>query len=332
MSASDEPNPQSDGRQPGGELTAERLFRRYFLPLYPPEVRDDLAKARTTDANPAGNPKILEQLDAIAETFVKAAPGALGQEDLELDYSDASVHRLAQALTRQARDALITPVDKVGEVPPIVMVVTHGAVYVGACAVKNHGARWLVRNPLWESLVELESRAGTGSLAVFQWWLKALGDDEVDDHRLADRYRQHVEVPTASPEELPVIAEPGRKLPRLKKVRYDTLFKYIKAHLPELRDLGEHFPSPERLEEMAFSHLDFMLIGGGRMLLMYGPTDRGAHLFWLDAGGFSASAYYPADAFPAPIVKEQGDKIEVHVCILGKPQYHEMLWWGPATG
>lgn len=324
MSASDDARPR--------ERTAERLFRRYFLPIYPPEIREDLVKARTTDANPAGNPKIFAQLDAIAETFVEVAPRVLGRDDLDLDYSDASVHRLGRALTRETRDALITPVKDVGEVPPIVMVVTHGAIYVGACAVKNHGGRWLARNPLWESLVELESRAGTGHLALLQWWLKALSDEEIDDGRLADRYRQHVELPMAQPEVLPVIAEPGRKLPRLRKVRYDTLFKYIKAHLPELRDLGEHFPSPKRLEEMAFDHLDFLLLGGGRMLLMYGPTDRGVHLFWLDASGFAASAYYPADAFPSPVVKEEGDKLQVHVSILGKPQHHEMLWWGPATG
>lgn len=317
---------------PTQELTAERLFRRYFLPLYPPEIRDELAKARTTDANPADNPKILEQLDAIAATFTKVAPKALGRDDLELDYSDASVHRLARALDRDTRDALITQVEEVGEVPPVVPLVTHGAVYVGSCVVRNHGGKWKVRNPLWESLVELESRAGTGDLAVFQWWLKALGDEEIDDNRLADRYRQNVEVPRASPEQLPVIADPDRKLPRLKKVRYDTLFKYIKAHLPELRDLGEHFPSPERLQEMAFDYLDFTLLGGGRMLLMHGPTDRGVHLFWLDASGFAASAYYPADAFPGPVVKHEGDKLQVHVCILGAPRVHEMLWWGPATG
>ena len=87
------------------ELSAEHLFRRYFLPLYPPEVRGDLAAARTTDANPAGNPKILEQLDAIAATFTKVAPKALGRDDLLLDYSDASVHRLARALDRPTRDA-----------------------------------------------------------------------------------------------------------------------------------------------------------------------------------------------------------------------------------
>jgi hypothetical protein len=312
---------------------AEQLFRRYFLPLYPPEVQSDLARARLTDANPAENPRILEQLDAIAATFTKVAPKALvAADELVLDYSDASVHHLARALTRARRDALITPIDRAGEVPPLVQLVTHGAVYVGACAVRNHGGRWMVRSPLWESLVELESRAGVAQLAVFQWWLKALADDEIDDNRLADRYRQHVEVVSAKPEELPVIAPDDRKLPRLTKVRYDSLHKYLKAHLPELRDIGEHFPSPERLDELAFDHLDFALLGGGRMLLMLGPTDRGAHAFWLDAGGFKASAYYPADAFPAPVLKTDGDKLQIHVSILGTAQVHEMLWWGPAAG
>ncbi|MCA9624577.1 MAG: hypothetical protein KC731_36385 [Myxococcales bacterium] len=310
------------------ELPAEQLFRRYFLPLYAPELRESLDRARTEDANPAGNPRLLEQLDGIAVAFARMAPKLLG-DDLVLDYSDASVHHLGARLTRERRDALLTPIQKAGEVPPLVELVIHGTIYLGACVVRNHGGRWKMKNPLWESRVELESRAGVGELALFQWWLKALGDEEIDDPRLADRYRMHVEIPTARPEELPIIAPPDRKLPRLSKVRYDTLHKYLKAHLPELRDVGADFPSPERIDELSFDHLDFRLLGGGRMLLIYGPTDRGAHLMWLDASGFCGSAYYPADAFPAPVVQERGDKLLVSLSVLGSAQTHEMLWWGP---
>jgi len=145
----------------------------------------------------------------------------------------------------------------------LVTLVTHGALYVGACVVREHGGTWQVRRPLWESTVRLVSRAGTGELAVFHWWLKALSDDEIDHPRLADRYRTHVEVPTFDAERLPVIAPPDRRLPRLVKVRYDMLFKHLRAHLPELRDVGADFPSPERLDEMALSRLDFALLGGG---------------------------------------------------------------------
>jgi hypothetical protein len=310
------------------ELSAERLFERYFLPLYPPEVRADLASARTTDANPAGNPRITSQLDTIAETFAKLAPVALGDETLELDFSDASVHRLSKLLTRERRDALLTPVERAGELPPLVQLVTHGAVYLGRCAVRNHGGSWQARNPLWESLVELTSRAGTGNLAVFQWWLKSLSDEEIDEPRLADRYRMNVEVPTASPEALPLIVEDSRKLPRLTKVRYDSLHKYLKAQLPELRMLGDHFPTPQRFSELAFHWLDFALLGGGRMLLMHGPTDSGVHLLWLDASGFCSSAFFPADAFPEHVVETEGDKLRVRLPVLGSEQTHEMLWWG----
>lgn len=298
------------------------------MPLYPPGI--DLAEARTRDANPAGNARILAQLDDIAVAFAELAPKALGVA-LELDFSDASVHRLSAALTRERRDALMTPVTRQGEVPPLVQLVTHGAVYVGACIVRHHGGRWQVRNPLWESLVELSSRAGVASLAIFQWWLKALSDDEIDAQRLADRYRLYVEVPTAKPEALPVIAEPTRKLPRLTKVRYDTLYKHMRAHLPELRSLGDHFPSAERFAELGFHWLSFSLLGGGRMLLMHGPTDRGVHLFWLDASGFVSSAFYPADAAPEHRVEQDGEKLRVQVPILGHEQTHEMLWWGPSA-
>jgi hypothetical protein len=301
-------------------LTAERLFREHFLPLYPPG--SDLARVRSTDANPAGNEHILGQLDAIAETFARLAPAALGDASLTLDFSDASVHHLAAALRRERRDELLAS----GE---LARVVTHGAVYLGACVVRGHGGAWEVRSPLWESLVRLTSRAGTASLALFQWWLKALSDDEIDEPRLADRYFLHVEVPTARPEELPVIAPPDRKLPRLKKVRYHTLHQHLAAHLPELRGVGDHFPSAERFVELGFHWLDFALVGEGRMLLIHGPTDAGVHVYWLDAAGFASAAFFAADALPEHRVELAGDRVVVVVSMLGREERHALLWWGP---
>ncbi|WP_437780558.1 hypothetical protein [Sorangium sp. So ce1097] len=333
---------------PADPITAAQLFERFFAPHYPPDALADLASARATDANPAGNPSILAQIEHAAEVFARLAPGALGAPDLGLDFSDASVHRLGAALTRERRDAWLAPASvrdaheareardvggapaagRAGEPPMIVTLVTHGALYVGACVVRNHGGKWQVRRPLWESLVRLESRAGTGDLAIFQWWLKALSDEEIGRGRLADRYRTHVEVPTFDAEQLPIIAASDRRIPRLAKVRYDTLYKHLRAHLPELRSVGEDFPSPERFEEMGFKSLEFALLGGGRMLLMHGATAEGVHLFWLDAGGFVKSAYYPADSFPAHVVQIEGEKVRVIVPVRGETQVHEMLWWG----
>ena len=311
-----------------GTWTAEQLFERYFLPLYPPERRGDLAVSRSSDVNPANNPRLLAQLDDIAERFAKLAPALLGAEVLPLDGSDASIHKLSACLTRETRDRLMAPVAEVGNVPPIVQIVTHGAVYVGRAVVEHHGGCWQMRNPLWESLVELESRAGRGSLAVFQWWLKCLSDAEIGASRLADRYRLHVEVPTSEPERLPIIAPRDRRLPRLKKVRYDTLYKHLRAHAPELRSLGDHFPSPERFAELGFQWLEFTWLGDGRMLLMHGPAERGVHLFWLDLAGYASSAFFPADALPEHRVELDGDRLCVHVPVLGQLQQHEMLWWG----
>lgn len=312
-------------------LTAEALFEQHFAPFYPKDALQNLAAARKTDANPAKNPSILAQLDEGAEVFARLAPEALLASDLNLDFSDASVHRLSSRLTRERRDAWLAPA---GEGAPSMLTtfVTHGVLYVGACVVRrsrpNATAEWQVRRPLWESLVRLTSPAGTGDLAIFQWWLKALSDDELDQGRLGARYRTHVEVPTFDAGSLPVLASPDRRLPRLAKVRYDLLYKHLRAHLPELRSVGDDFPSPERFEEMGFKWLDFVLLGGGRMLLMHGPTDRGVHLFWLDGGGFVKQAYYPAEAFPAHVVQVDGDKLRVVVSIQGKPEAHEMLWWG----
>jgi len=308
-------------------LTAERLFDQWFAPLYPRDA--DLAELRSTDANPANNPSITAQLDEAAEVFARLAGALLGEGAVMLDYSDASVHRLGRLLTRERRDAWLAPADAPGAPPAIVRLVTHGALYVGACIVRNHGGVWQARRPLWESLVRLDSSAGTGSLAVFHWWLKALSDDEIGRDRLGARYRTHVEVPTFDAAQLAPIAPPDRRLPRLTKVRYDLLYKHLRAHLPELRDVGEDFPSPERFEDYGFQWLDFKLVGGGRMLLLYGAAESGLHLIWMDAGGFVKSAYYPADKFPAPMVEAgEGDKIRVIVSIQNKPVVHEMLWWG----
>jgi hypothetical protein len=308
-------------------LTAERLFERWFLPVYPPDARADLARARATDANPGNNPSIQAQIDEAASIFARLAPAALGEPGLVLDFTDASVHRLSPLLTREVRDTWRAP-GEAGAPPMLVTMATHGAFYVGACIARAHGGVWQARRPLWESPVRLVSPAGTGDLAVFHWWLKALSDDEVGRGRLADRYRTHVEVPTFDAAKLPVIAPPDRKLPRLARVRYDLLHKHLRAHLPEVRDVGADFPSPERFDEMGFKHLDLALVGGGRMLLLSGPGASGFHMLWLDASGFTKAAFFEADAFPAPVVQAEGDKLRVLLRVAEREVTHEMLWWG----
>jgi len=309
-------------------LTAELLFERYFWPLYPDDARYDLARARALDANPAANPHIYRSLDEIADTFVSMASSAFETKDLGLDGSDASVHRLSVELDRRRRDRW-TQERAPDRTSLLTHVVVHGAIYVGTCVVRNHGATWQVRRPLWESLVRLRSPMGEADLAVFHWWLKSLSDSEIDRHTLGDRYRVHVEQPTLRPELLPPIVAEPRAMPRLSKVRYDALYKHLRAHLPEMRDLGEHFPSPERLAELGFRHLDFTWLGGTRMLLLHGPADRGVHLFWLDRTGFAKAAYYPADPGSDYRIDLEGDTLSVAVTVKGRQADHVMLWWGP---
>jgi hypothetical protein len=307
-------------------VTAEQLFRSIFLPLYPPDAAADLAHARATDANPANNAAIAAHLDDAAKVFVRQAPALFG-EDLALDFSGASIRRLSAALTRERRDAW-TRAGAAGTADnELFNAVVHGAAYVGACVVAEHGGAWSVRRPLWESMVRLKSRAGEAELAVFHWLLKSLADDA--DATLADRYRAHVEIPCARPEELPRIAPPDRALPRIAKVRYDVLYKYLKAHLPELRDVGRDFPTPERFEAFGFKWLEFALVGDGRMLVMHGQGKHGVSMFWLTANGFEKSAFYAADAFPEHRVKIDGEKIVVILSVDGNVVTHEMLWWGP---
>jgi len=309
-----------------GSVDAEQLFVRFFLPLYPADTRADLAGARATDANPGGNPGILAHLDEAATRFEKNADALFGA-DLGLDRTDASVHRLSVALTRERRDAWLGQ-GAAGSADSVVFnVAVHGAAYVGACVVARHEGSWSVRRPLWESVVRLRSRAGEADLAVFHWWLKSLADD-AQGVTLADRYRTHVEVPRTEPEALAVLAPPDRKLPRLKKPRYDLLHKYLRAHLPELRDLGEHFPSPERFDEYALRWLDVHLVGDGRMVVMAGGSAHGLHLFWLSAGGFEKAAFIACDAFPDPVVRLEGERLVAMTSEAGVARVHEMLWWG----
>jgi hypothetical protein len=238
------------------------------------------------------------------------------------------VHRLAAAINRDMRERWANERGPDGA-PLLTHVVVHGAVYVGRCAVANHEGIWQVRRPLWESLVRLKSAAGEGDLAVFQWWLKSLSDAEIDRGTLSDRYRAHVEEPRLRPETLPTILDTERRIPRLAKVRYDTLYKHLRAHLPELVDLGEHFPTAERFGELGFRYLDFLWLGGARMLLLHGPGKSGVHLFWLDKSGFAKGAYYPADTGSAYELAASGESLRVRVTFQGARAEHVMLWWGP---
>jgi hypothetical protein len=206
--------------------------------------------------------------------------------------------------------------------------VVHGAAYVGACIVQRHGGAWGVRRPLWESVVRLVSRAGEADLAVFHWWLKSLADD-AQGATLADRYRTHVEVPCARPEELPVLVSAPRSLPRLKKPSYHALHQYVRAHLPELRDLGVDFPTAERFDAFGLKWVEAHVLGGGRMVLFAAASGEGLHLFWLTGAGFDKAVFIPCDAFPEPIVRANDERIVALTSEAGATRTHEMLWWGP---
>jgi hypothetical protein len=313
----------------------EELFSLYFLPLYPPDSRADLARARATDANPGRNAALFAHLGEAADRFVANAPALFG-EDLRLDGTDASVHRLSAALTLERRDRWAAQGAAGAANNALFNVVVHGAAYVGRCVVAQHGGVWSVRRPLWESVVRLQSHAGEADLAVFHWWLKSLTDDALAPSgegaggaTLADRYRTHVEVPCTKPDDLPVFVAGSRALPRLLKPTYDLLHKYIRAHLPELSDLGADFPSPDRFTAFTFRWIDFHLLGGGRLVLMAGASPQGLHLFWLGARGFEKSAFFACDAFPDPVVRVDAERIRAMTSDEGVAREHEMLWWGP---
>ena len=118
-------------------------------------------------------------------------------------------------------------------------------------------------------------------------------------------------------------------MPRLQKVKYDVFYKYLKANLPEVRDLGSDFPSPERFAELSFRYLDFMIVGGGRKLLISGLSSVGFFVFWIGPLGFEKSIFLESDSFPEPFVRKDGERIQVHFSREKRTLFHEYLWSGP---
>jgi hypothetical protein len=316
-------------------MNAEHLFARYFLPLYPADAAADLERARANDANPAGNPVLVAHLADAARRFASNGAAMFGC-DLALDGSDASVHRLGAALTRERRDGWAADGAAGTAENALFNVVVHGAAYVGGCIVAHHGGVWSVRRPLWESVVRLRSPAGEADLAVFHWWLKSLAGGDASapggdasapggGATLADRYRMHVEVPCSRAGELAPFVTRSRALPRLREPTYDRLHKYLRAHLPELRDVGADFPSAERFAAYALRWLDFHVVGGGRYVVLAGGSAQGLHVFWIGAGGFEKSVFMAGDA---PRLEVVGDRLVATTTVRGEPQVREMLWWG----
>lgn len=304
-------------------LSAQQLFVDLFSPLYPPDHRN------TALAVPCSEPSVLARIDDVAETFRHLAPELLGLDRACLDGSDASVHKLGDALTRERRDALIPmPTPSMPGVSLLATLVIHGSMYVGRCAVRNHGGAWLTVHPLWESSVRLETKLGTCDLSVFSWWLKSLSDEEVDRKPLGPRYRQHVEVPCFDSDSLPVIPS-AKPIPSIAYPTRDQLFAHLAEHAPGIRAPGDAFPTADRFAELELTSVDFEWVGGDRLLLMHGLGRRGgAHLFWMNEQGFVKSAYYPADRRPRHVVRVDGDILSVIVSIDGNARRHEMPWWG----
>jgi len=177
-----------------GARSAQALFQGVFWPLYPAEARRDLAAVRESFLNPANDCFLTELIDEIAEAFKFLAPSLLGLDADALDDTDASVHRLGDALTRSRRDSLLNE-RTVGthRTPLLAMIAIHGTLYVERCIVRNHRGQWFIRKPLWESSVGIQTVHGDCEMSVFQWWLKSLSDEEIDQRPLGDRYHRYIE-------------------------------------------------------------------------------------------------------------------------------------------
>lgn len=317
------------------EFTADELFTRFFWPHYPSDVRADPERMLQLDANPARNIAVLEPWVEAAELFVRNAPRLLGTE---LTFDAAGIGQLSRALDRSRRDAWIAASDPTDPGNPLFNAVVHGAAYVGEVIVRSHGGAWSMRRPMWESLVVRRVQDGdkqrvTGAIPPFHWLLKHLADAEIDGGSLGYRFHVHVELATAAIAELPPIAA-TRKLPTLREPTYDLLVKYLRQHLPALRDLGEGFPSVAEFSARNYRSLGFELFHDGRVLAMHGevPAHDDApplvEILWLTARGFDHADTIPADTGTPYFARAAGDSLEVTVAWKDKPHTHRVGFRG----
>jgi hypothetical protein len=323
--------------------TAQALFERWFLRHYPEDVRRDYHRAVETDANPANNPSITHHLTEAAELFVRNAPALLGTE---LTFDGTGVARLAKALDRERRDRWLSRSAPEDPTNVFFNAIIHGAIFVGECAVRAHGCRWSARNPLWESRVERfvrdnESRKAIGPFSPFQWMLKHLDDREIDQSRLADRFRMHVEFATADVESYPKVVSVS-KLPRLDggngPIDYDLLVKYLHKHLPSLTDLGPLFPSITEFHAIGYRSMGWEVFHDGRVVAVHAlftPPDVDPHeskstvdVYWFTAQGAQRIDRIPCAAHPMYFARKTGEVLEVTVVSDHKPHTHRIGYRG----
>lgn len=311
-------------------LTASDLLARWFWAHYPADVRAAPFLHRDVDANPGNNPGLPAALAEAAELFAANAAGLLGEA---LPFTDEGVAALARGLTRERRDAWMAASDPAPPDSHFVQVVVHAAAYLGEVMVRAHGGRWEIRRPLWESVIH---RRRGGTVSPFHWLLKSLADDAVDEVALAARWRIHVVMHDLDLDGAPVIA-PAKRLPTLKRPTYDLLVKYLRQHLPELRDVGEGFPSPAEFTAKAYEGLSFERLHGGRVVALHGLVpaegDRPpvVEVSWLTARGFDHADTIPCDAGGAYFGRAVSDElIEVTVAWQGKPHTHRLSVRGHA--
>ncbi len=305
-------------------LTATALLSRWFWPHYPADVRAAPFLHRDVDANPGNNPALVAPLAEAAEMFAANAAGLFGEA---LPLTDAGVATLARSLTRERRDAWLAQSDPASPDNLFVQVVVHMAMYLGEVMVRAHGGRWELRRPLWESVVH---RRRGGTVSPFHWLLKTLADDSVDDLTLAVRWRVHVLMPDLDLDGSAVIA-PAKKLPSIKRPNYDLLVKYLHQHLPELRDVGEGFPSPAEFSERGYESLSFERLHGGRVVALHGliPAKGDGpsvvEVSWMTARGFDHADTIPCDPGVAYFGRAVSDElVEITVAWQEKPHTHRL--------
>ena len=245
-------------------MNAEAALRPLLPAALPAgRARRPRPRARARTRTPRGNPAIFAHLDEAADRLRRATRAALFGADLApRPHATRASTASSAALTRERRDAWAAQGAR-GHAPRTCSSTSsvHGAAYVGACVVASHGGAWGVRRPLWESVVRLDVARGRGGPRRLPLVAQVAGRRRsrgVDARRSLPRPRRGaLRATRGAPGPR---RGPRRALPRLKQPRYDLLHKYLRAHLPELRDLGARLPRPGSLRGVTrFRWLDFHL-------------------------------------------------------------------------
>ena len=262
------------------------------------------ARSRATDANPAKNP---HDHRAARRGRRRSSRGSRRRRSARptstLDFSDASVHRLG-APSSLARGATRGSSEKIaGHAAAGADGDARRALPRGVRGARRTAGSWQVRRPpgsRWCGSSRGPGVGRAGAVSVVAEGARRRGDRRRAPRRPLPRARGAADAST--PRRCRAIAPAGPAAAAAGQGALRHAAQAPRAHLPELRSVGDDFPSPERVDEMGFSlaglHAGRATVG---CCCMHGAGARGRAPLLARRRRLREAAYLPADKFPAHV-------------------------------